>query len=51
MHLLATTLLASRRPLTAGYLIASLLSLLIVVNLGLIYAIELYEDTVHILMT
>ncbi len=41
IHLLATILLAPRRPLTAGYLIASLLYLLIVVNLGLTAALNL----------
>jgi hypothetical protein len=41
LHLLATILLASRRPLTAAYLIASLLYLLLVVSLGLTAAFNL----------
>jgi hypothetical protein len=42
-HMLATILLAPRRPLTAAYLIASLLYLLIVVNLGLTAALNLRQ--------
>jgi hypothetical protein len=41
IHLLATIFLAPRRPLTAGYLITSLLYLLVVVNLGLTAALNL----------
>lgn len=41
VHLLVTICLAPRRPLTAGYLIASLVYLLLVVNLGLTAALNL----------
>lgn len=41
VHLLVTISLAPRRPLTAGYLIASLVYLLLVVNLGLTAALNL----------
>ena len=41
VHLLATILLASRRPLTAAYLIAALVYLLVVVSLGLTAALNL----------
>jgi len=41
LHLLATILLAPRRPLTAAYLMASLLYLLLVVSLGLTAALNL----------
>ncbi len=41
LHLLATILLAPRRPLTAAYLIASLLYLMFVVSLGLTAALNL----------
>ena len=41
IHVLVTICLAPRRPLTAGYLIASLVYLLLVVNLGLTAALNL----------
>jgi len=41
VHMLVTILLAPRRPLTAAYLMASLLYLLLVVNLGLTAALNL----------
>ncbi len=40
VHLLETILLAPRRPLTAAYLVASLVYLLVVVNLGLTAALN-----------
>ena len=42
VHLLATILLSPRRPLTAAYLLASLVYLLVVVNLGLTAALNLH---------
>jgi hypothetical protein len=42
VHLLVTILLAPRRPLTAAYLIASLIYLLVMVNLGLTAALNLH---------